>query len=196
MFPKLSGLEGRVDMIKIQSKFFQSVIKHHQETLDEENPRDFIDVYLTEMNKEDNGAMTLKDLNSVIENMFIAGTDTSSTTLKWIILHLCLHQDVQTKCREEILKLLGHHARCSMANLQSLPYTLATITEVQRVARVAPMSLFHSTSKETKVEGFTFPKGSMFVANLSHITHNPEFFKDPHVFNPGRWISQDGRYVC
>ena len=25
--------------------------------------------------------------------------------------------------------------------------------------------------------------------------HNPEFFKDPHVFNPGRWISQDGRYV-
>ena len=179
----------------MQRDFFSSVIQKHQETFDEHNLRDFIDVYLSEMNKEDNETLTLEDLQAAIDNMFLAGTETSSTTLKWLVLYLCLHQDVQTKCREEIIKLLGKNTRCSMKHLQNLPYTVATISEIQRISSVAPLSLFHETTTQTKVGEFTFPRGSHFVTNLSFITNDPKSFKDPHVFNPERWLSQERKYV-
>ena len=80
-----------------------------------------------------------------------------------------------------------------MSHLLSLPYTLATITEVQRLARVAPMSLIHSLTKSTKVEEYTYPEGSLFTVNLSWITHNPHNFENPSEFNPLRWIGPDGK---
>ena len=98
-------------MVLFQRQFFAKEIRKHQDTLDEANPRDFIDVYLTEMNKDDNDFMTLDDLAMVIDNMFLAGTETSSTTLKWIVLYLCLHEEIQEKCREEIVKVLGYESR-------------------------------------------------------------------------------------
>jgi len=110
-------------------------------------------------------------------------------------LYLCLHQDVQDECRNEIKHVLGASERCKMSHLTSLPYTLATITEIQRVARVAPSSLLHKTSSPTTIEGYNFPAKSVFAANLSHITHDPSIIKDPHYFNPQRWIGQDGRFL-
>ena len=82
----------------------------------------------------------------------------------------------------------------------SLPYTMATIAEIQRVSRVAPMSMSHTTTKVTQVEGFTFPKKSTFLYNISHIMNDPAHFDQPHVFNPSRFIGSDGRlgayYIC
>ena len=34
-----------------------------------------------------------------IYDFFVAGTETSSTTLKWILLYLSLHQEVQHRAR-------------------------------------------------------------------------------------------------
>ena len=80
-----------------------------------------------------------------------------------------------------------------MSQLPSLPYVQATIMEVQRVARVAPMSLLHCTSEVTKVDGYLFPKGSLFAANLSFITNDDHTFTKPGVFNPDRWNGSDGK---
>ena len=193
MFPVFTGYGRRKEIIKDQKEFWLSVIKNHQETLDESNPKDFIDVYLIAMKNEENESLTMGDLAVVMGDMFIAGTETSSTTLKWILLYLSLYPEIQTKCREEILKVLDQNSRFNMSLATSLPYTMATITEIQRVARVAPMSLLHATRTVTNVGEFTFPKGSLFVANLSHISHDPEVIKDPHVFDPERWIGQAGR---
>ena len=76
--------------------------------------------------------------------------------------------------------------------LPSLPYVQATITEVQRIARVAPISILHCTTEVTKVDDYVFPKGSLFAANLSFITNNHNFNR-PDTFNPERWIGSDGK---
>merc|ERR1712226_3383 len=76
-----------------------------------------------------------------------------------------------------------------------LPFLQAMIAEVQRVAFIAPASLFHKTTATTTVEGFTFPKGSVFVANLSFFMNDPKHFESPREFNPDRFLSEDGRFV-
>ena len=96
------------------------------------------------------------------------------------------------RCRKEIERVLKD-SQCEASHLPQLSFVHATITEVQRVARVAPMSLLHCTTAPTKVGEFLFPAGSLFSANLSYITHDPEIFSSPEVFNPERWISKDGK---
>ena len=65
----------------------------HRATLDRDNPIDFIDVYLTAM--ENDEGLTKDDLAINMFDFLIAGSETSSTTLKWLVLYLALHQDVQ-----------------------------------------------------------------------------------------------------
>ena len=58
-------------------------------------PRDFIDVYLTEM--ENNNFLSVDDLSRIMEDFLGAGAETSSTTLKWILLYLTLNPKVQER---------------------------------------------------------------------------------------------------
>ena len=57
--------------------------------------QDFIDVYLAEQEKVEE--LNILDLTACVHDFFVAGTETSSTTLKWILLYLILHQDVQDR---------------------------------------------------------------------------------------------------
>ena len=49
--------------------------------------------------------ITEEDLFQVILDLFLAGTDTTAGTLRWIILHLLHNRDAQKKCRDEIFKV-------------------------------------------------------------------------------------------
>ena len=98
MFPKLTEYEENVKIYKVQRDYVLKQIEQHENSFDEENPRDYIDVYLTEMNKnEADSNFTKIDLAVSMLDFLHAGTETSSTTLKWILLYLTLYQYVQDK---------------------------------------------------------------------------------------------------
>ena len=76
----------------------------------------------------------------------------------------------------------------------SMPYIMATIAEVQRISRVAPVSVPHSTTEEISVVDFRFPKNSIFFANLSFFMTDPKYFENPLQFKPSRFLNSNGRY--
>jgi cytochrome P450 len=71
----------------------------------------------------------------------------------------------------------------------------ATIAEVQRLACVTPFSLPHYTQAPTTVGEFTFPAKSVFFANLSFISNDPDHFGNASDFAPTRFLSADGRWA-
>jgi len=195
LFPKITEYDEYVEIYKTQWRYIFKTIEYHEKTLNTEHQRDFIDVYLNEM-KEDKASeyFSKKDLATSMLDFLHAGTETSSTTLKWIILYLTLYQDVQDKCRKEISTVLGS-SLCTVADMMNLPYVQATISEVQRVAQVAPLAIAHTTLAATEVEGFKFPAGSKFLVNLSFIMKDPRNFPEPELFNPERFLGADGKYL-
>ena len=80
--------------------------------------------------EEDEG-LNKDDLAINLFDFLLAGTETSSTTLKWLVLYLTLHQSVQDRCREEIVRVIGAN-RCSLEDIVNLPYT-----QVSRVTRLS-----------------------------------------------------------
>ena len=76
--------------------------------------------------EEDEG-LNKDDLAISLFDFLLAGTETSSTTLKWLVLYLTLHQEVQARCRQEILGVLGAN-RCRLEDIPSLPFTQVSNT--------------------------------------------------------------------
>ena len=99
MFPGITGYGDKVEVLNEQKDYVMDIIDEHKKSIDINNPRDFIDVYLMEMNKQTTKQVEFnqEELGSILLDFFHAGTETSSTTLKWIVLYLCVHQDVQDR---------------------------------------------------------------------------------------------------
>lgn len=82
--------------------FLKRIIATHQETLDPEKPRDLTDMYLMKMlaqqaaGKKDS-SFTEDYLFYIIGDLFIAGTDTTTNSVLWILLYVVLHPDIQGK---------------------------------------------------------------------------------------------------
>nr|XP_055152771.1 cytochrome P450 2U1 isoform X4 [Symphalangus syndactylus] len=81
------------------TSFLKKIIKDHQESLDRENPQDFIDMYLLHMEEErknnSNSSFDEEYLFYIIGDLFIAGTDTTTNSLLWCLLYMSLNPDVQ-----------------------------------------------------------------------------------------------------
>ena len=64
----------------------------------------------------------MDDISNCLSDFLLAGTETTSTTLKWMVLYLTLYQEVQERCREEIKEVIGDD-KCTLEDIQRLPYT-------------------------------------------------------------------------
>ena len=80
----------------------------------------------------------------------------------------------------------------SKDDISKLTYCVATIQEVQRISRVAPTTIVHTTVKDVEVNDYMIPKDTMIIANLSKFMMDPAVFEEPEKFQPERFINVDG----
>ena len=92
---KRTRMGQRADSVRNVRDHLIEEIKRHQDVHDPESPQDFIDVYLAEQEKVEE--LNILDLTACVHDFFVAGTESTSNTLKWILLYLILHQDVQDR---------------------------------------------------------------------------------------------------
>ncbi|XP_026158840.1 cytochrome P450 2U1 isoform X2 [Mastacembelus armatus] len=136
--------------------FLKRIIAKHRETLDPENPRDLADMYMIKILAqqaagEQNSSFTEDYLFYIIGDLFIAGTDTTTNSVLWILLYMVSYPDIQDKVQAEIDKVVGKHRVPSLTDKSSLPFTEATIMEVQRLTVVVPLGIPHMASETTEI---------------------------------------------
>ena len=73
-------------------------------------------------------------------------------------------------------------------DMQDLIYCMATINEIQRISCVAPGSLPHVLTRDMSINGYDFPEGSIFMANITKFSKDPIVFPEPSTFLPDRFI--------
>ena len=143
----------------------------------------------------ENQHVAFQDLN-LLKNtgdLFMAGTETTSTAITWIILFFLHYPQVQERCYQEVCDVIGTQRPPSMLDKAKMTYLEATIMEVLRYANIAPLSAPHSTSCDVSFRGYVIPKGTYVVANMSSVLHDPASWGDPENFRPERFIGTDGK---
>ncbi|XP_040834398.1 cytochrome P450 2J2-like isoform X4 [Ochotona curzoniae] len=93
-------------------------------------------------------------------DLFLAGTETTSTTLRWGLLYMAMYPEVQEKVHAEIDSVIGRWQQPSMAFRESLPYTNAVIHEIQRMGNIIPLNVAREVTVDTNLAGYHLPKES------------------------------------
>ncbi|XP_055364381.1 cytochrome P450 2J4-like [Betta splendens] len=176
--------------------FAKFKIKEHKETLDPSSPRDYIDSFLIEMGeKEDKkSGFDLNNLCFCTLDLFMAGTETTTTTLHWGLLYMIYYPQIQERVQAEIDAVVGSSRQPSVSDRDNMPYTNAVIHEIQRFGDIVPLNVFHMTSKDTTLNNYTIPKGTKILASINSVLHDESMWETPHSFNPQHFLDQDGKF--
>ncbi|XP_062994276.1 cytochrome P450 2J2-like isoform X1 [Elgaria multicarinata webbii] len=174
--------------------FVRDIIEKHKEDRNPLEPRDFIDAYLNEMAKED-VASSFHDeslLHSTMD-LFFAGTETTSTTLRWALLYMAIHPEIQARVQTEIDSVIGQSRQPVMDDRDRMPYSNAVVHEVQRISNIVPLNVPRMSTNDTTLAGFHLPKGTILIPNLTSVLFDSEEWETPNVFNPGHFL-ENGQF--
>ncbi|KAJ8047660.1 Cytochrome P450 2U1 [Holothuria leucospilota] len=191
-FPPFSKQIHRNQFIK---NFINNIVEKHHATLDVNDVRDIIDMFLIEADqrKRETGPDNVYDSSSLwrtIFDLFGAGSDTTANSILWAIVIFCHYPDTQEKVYEEIKAVFGTEKLPVYEDRHKFPYTQAFLLEVQRFRPVAPL-VPHLSNCDATLGGYHIPKGTRVLINLWSIHHDPEEWKDPEKFLPERFLDSD-----
>eukprot|EP00058_Branchiostoma_floridae_P019827 XP_002605317.1 hypothetical protein BRAFLDRAFT_89040 [Branchiostoma floridae] len=202
VFPFLRFVPGVNKSLRDVSKYNAKIhaflwdeISRHRHNLDRENPRDFLDFCLVELEKREKVEdFTEEQAMCLTYEFFIAGVDTLTNTMQWCLLYMVLYPDVQKKVQSELDAVVGG-AQPALSHRAQLPYTEATLMEVQRMRPVGPLGLPHATTQDVTVGVFDLPAGVKILTNLHSLHMDPAYWPDPDRFDPERFLDTEGKVI-
>ena len=183
----------------IKTAIFPPVFKSHMETYTPGVIRDmtdsFISAYRKEMAKETGKDIgCIEDIQDLMVDVVIAGSDTTSSTMAWFILHMVLYPNVQEKIHNEVKRVVGEDLSPRWQDVKNMPYLQATICEVMRSSSTVPVT-FTNTVRNTSIGGFHIPKGTLVLLDLWQINHDGKEWSQPEKFKPERFLDAEGNFV-
>ncbi|KAM9296320.1 cytochrome P450 2C20-like [Gastrophryne carolinensis] len=179
-------------------KHLRGLIEEHVRTRDPNCPRDYVDAFLNKIDEEKDDPsshFTMESLTMTTFNLFIAGTGTTSSTLRWLLKLMMENPEIQKKVQEEIDAVIGPQKSPSLEHRLSLPYTDAVIHEAHRYASILPNSLPHAALHDIKFKGYVIPKGTQIITFLHSALYDKKHWDKPEEFNPGRFLDENGKFV-
>ncbi|XP_066484527.1 cytochrome P450 2C23-like [Tiliqua scincoides] len=177
--------------------FVAKKVKEHERNVDPNAPRDFVDAFLLKMEQERSNAkteFTRENLNMTVYDLFIAGTETTSITLRYILMVLTEYPAVQAKVRQEVDQVIGQERPPAMKDRPQMPFTEAVLHEAQRCLDLVPLGLVRMVKQDTEIQGFAIPKGTSIFTVLSSALHDHGQFKNPYQFDPEHFLDENGAF--
>ncbi len=133
-------------------KIFRPIIDEHRFDLNPDELNDYISVYLQESKlASEKGKYTHvndKHLMFTVIQLFAAGTGTVSSTLRWALILAIKYPGVQRQVQEELDEVVGRNRLPKLSDRPSLPYTEATLMEIQRFSSIVP-TMSHAAEETT-----------------------------------------------
>lgn len=177
--------------------FIRDIFTKQRKELDVNDQRNLIDAFLVKQKEEKpNPELYFHDdnLTSLVLDLFAAGMETTSTTLRWGLLLMMKYPEIQRNVQKEIEKVIGS-GEPQVAHRKQMPYTDAVIHETQRFANLVPTNVPHMTSEDVTLKGFFIPKGTQIIPSLTSVLRDTKYFKKPDEFYPQHFLDSDGNFV-
>jgi cytochrome P450 len=162
---------------------FSPIIKQRYDSYHTHNIAgdDILGALLQAKDEETGNHFTVQELIDQVSTVFLAGHETSASTLTWALYLLSETPDIQTECRLQIPKDTFHYT-----DLKNLTALKNTFDETLRL--YPPVSFFLRESRcPVKIREKNLEQGAMVAISPWLIQRNPNEWDNPHSFNPDRF---------
>ncbi|KAJ4701754.1 Abscisic acid 8'-hydroxylase [Melia azedarach] len=144
------------------------------------------------LNSKDEKGEVLSDdkIADNIVGVLFAAQDTTASVITWIVKYL--HDNPKlleaVKTEQKSIRKLNEEGNqpLSWTQTKNMPVTYKVILESLRMASIISFT-FREAVADVEYRGYLIPKGWKVMPLFRNIHHNPEFFTDPHKFDPSRF---------
>ncbi|KAM9985272.1 hypothetical protein ACTFIZ_008805 [Dictyostelium cf. discoideum] len=155
-------------------KFTEEIYEHHLAKFDKSNQRDIMDCFIDyEFTNSPNSTPEEKRMRITKSCMafIFAGDDSVASTLEWTCLYLINNPNIQEKCYNEIISVLGNNQNkkfISFKEKDNCKYLTNAIKE------------------SCEINGYFIEKDTQILTNVFGMGHL--YAEEPNLFNPDRWV--------
>lgn len=132
---------------------------------------------------------------SVCLDFFQAGTETTSNTLSFGLMYMIHNQRVNDNVHKELDAVIGRKRLPNLNDRCHLPYVEAVLSEILRFSNVAPLGIAHRTMEDVKFYQYHIPKDTVTLVSLYSLNMDKEYWKDPDMFRPERFLNENNEYL-
>lgn len=152
---------------------------------------DLLSLLLAARDERTGAPMDARQLRDEVVTFLIAGHDTTAAGLTWTWWLLATHPEVRERLYAEVDAVLGGRAP-AFADVDALPWTLATIKEAMRLYPPVWV-LLRRAVEDDEIDGVRIPAGTTVVV-FTYLTHrDPDVWPDPGIFDPSRFLPGEDR---
>ncbi|XP_060173329.1 cytochrome P450 89A2-like [Lycium barbarum] len=190
-----------IQLIQEQERIFIPLIQARMKEKTEEDVVAYADTLLNLEIPEEKRKFNHGEIVSLCSEFLSAGTDTTASSLQWIMANLIKNPSIQEKLYQEISEVVKSKGgkkntvideAVKEEDLQKMPYLKAVILEGLRRHPPGHFLQPHTVTEEVELNGYVIPKDAIINFMVADMGLDPQVWENPLDFKPDRFLSVDG----
>ncbi|XP_010250222.1 PREDICTED: geraniol 8-hydroxylase-like [Nelumbo nucifera] len=189
------GLKRRLSKVGMRfDKFLEQLIderlKEREKGFKKNGKMDMLDVFLDYRSEKEDELKQFSrvDIKGILLDMFMAGGDTTSSTIEWGMTEILKKQESHKKILAELDQVVGKHRFVEESDIPKLTYFQAAVKEVFRLHPAVPLLVPRRTNEACEVSGYSVPKHAILFLNVWGMGRDPKIWPEPCEFKPERFL--------
>ncbi|PKU84500.1 cytochrome P450 CYP71D312-like [Dendrobium catenatum] len=192
---RIVGIRAKLERCRLKlDRILEKIVQEHHEKRAKNSIKeeDLTDSLLRIQN--DGGLqfpLSNDDIKAIINDILVAGSETTWTTLEWSISELVCNPIIMKKVQKEVREAFGFGMTKIIGDEEflsgRLSYMQLVIKETLRLHTPLPLLLPRVNQERCEVMGYEIPARTTLMVNAWAIGRDPKYWEDPEVFRPERF---------
>lgn len=122
-----------------------------------------------------------------MQEIFGAGTETSSTTIEWVMSELIKNPKAMEKAQNEVREVYKGKVTIDETSLDELNFLKSVVKETLRLHPPAPLLIPRESVEECQIRSYDIPSKTRVMVNVRAIGRDPDYWPKADTFMPERF---------
>ncbi|KAI9071561.1 hypothetical protein K1719_023536 [Acacia pycnantha] len=199
----ISGMKSKLERLHREiDRILDNIIDDHRKkkknkngTCDDKVEEDLVDVFLKIQEQNDlEVPISVNNIKATILDIFVGGTETSSTTVVWAMSEMLKQPKILEKSQAEVRRVFKGKAYVDGTELHQLEYLQCVIKETLRLHPPGPLLIPRKNNETSVINGYKIPANTKILVNAWALGRDPKYWSEAEEFKPERFIDGSDYY--
>ncbi|XP_042037896.1 cytochrome P450 71D10-like [Salvia splendens] len=189
VLPFVTGMEyRRRKVFGVTDRVIESIVRRRRAAgPSDERSEALVDVLLRCQQDDAEVRLTMDNIKAVILDMFFAGTETSSTTVEWVMSEMIRNPSTLKMAQDEVREVFDLMGYVDGDKFEELKYLKVVVKETLRLHPPGPLLLPRMNIEICEINGYQIPAGTRVMVNAWALGRDPKYWDEAEKFKPERF---------